>query len=225
VELSKQYQGFYWIDRHERAVFLLTVLGFIPGSLSYNNVLLKSEKLLNTITKIGLLILITLVWALLFNSFSANGIALIGKHEDYKVKPAANDIFLQSVREKFDYGLAIFLDCRSTPLFEEGHIPGALSIPSHEFDDLLPGFLSHCSIDYEYITYCDGTDCDSSVIVANNLKSMGFVNVHIFFGGWNEWVKAGFPVEKGKALDLLYHNDLDLNGHDYSESEHLEDDE
>jgi rhodanese-related sulfurtransferase len=32
--------------------------------------------------------------------------------------------------------------------------------------------------------------------VAQELTNMGFVKVYALKGGWNEWYKSGFPVEK-----------------------------
>jgi rhodanese-related sulfurtransferase len=32
--------------------------------------------------------------------------------------------------------------------------------------------------------------------VAQELMKLGFTKVYVLKGGWNEWSKAGFPVEK-----------------------------
>jgi 3-mercaptopyruvate sulfurtransferase SseA len=32
--------------------------------------------------------------------------------------------------------------------------------------------------------------------VAQSLKSMGYPKVFVLKGGWKEWAKAGYPVEK-----------------------------
>jgi rhodanese-related sulfurtransferase len=32
--------------------------------------------------------------------------------------------------------------------------------------------------------------------VAQELIDMEFTNVNVLKGGWNEWVKAGYPIEK-----------------------------
>jgi rhodanese-related sulfurtransferase len=32
--------------------------------------------------------------------------------------------------------------------------------------------------------------------VARKLQKLGFNNVYALKGGWKEWVKAGYPVEK-----------------------------
>ncbi|MBN2384221.1 rhodanese-like domain-containing protein [bacterium] len=169
-------------------------------------VVLHNGEFRRQLIRILIIVLLVSLWAVLFNIFSSNGISFIGKEEDFRVKPKTGDIFLQSVREKFDYGLAIFVDCRSREQYREGHIPGALSITPLDMDEMSMGFLHHCTPDLEYITYCDGTECDSSVIVANRFKAMGYDNVHIFFGGWIEWIKAGFPIEQGEPLDLNNNN-------------------
>ena len=45
------------------------------------------------------------------------------------------------------------------------------------------------------ITYCDGEDCNASIDLAADLKMMGFARVVFFFGGWQEWLTAGYPTE------------------------------
>lgn len=136
-------------------------------------------------------------WSFLFNATYSKGISLIGQDDDYRVKTDAADKKLEEAWESFNEGTVVFIDCRSRSQYETGHIPGALSIPYFEMSTILPDFLMQYFPEMEYVTYCDGTDCDASVIVANELKSIGYDNVRIFFGGWNAWIQAGFPVEQG----------------------------
>jgi rhodanese-related sulfurtransferase len=35
----------------------------------------------------------------------------------------------------------------------------------------------------------------TSALVARELMRLGFTNVAVLKGGWNEWVKAGFPTD------------------------------
>lgn len=149
------------------------------------------------VNRIVVLILSICIWALFFNAFSQQGIPLFGKETDYRIKPTTEETDLDILKEQFHYGQAILIDCRSQSEYEKGHIPGAILMTYYEMDEFLHDFLATCMPDLEYVTYCDGTDCDSSVIVANRLKSIGYEHVRIYKGGWNEWVNAGLPIERG----------------------------
>jgi 3-mercaptopyruvate sulfurtransferase SseA len=60
--------------------------------------------------------------------------------------------------------------------------------------DSLP-YLEKLDPGRHIITYCDGEDCNASIDLAADLKMMGFANVNFFFGGWQEWRDAGYPIE------------------------------
>ncbi len=103
---------------------------------------------------------------------------------------------LEYAKKAFDDSSAVFVDSRSAWAYEEGHIPGALSLPLEEFDDLAGSRLGDTPIYKEIITYCSGTECQSSLSLAKNLaKDMGFMRTRAFFQGWPAWVEAGYPVE------------------------------
>jgi len=86
-----------------------------------------------------------------------------------------------------------FIDAREALDYEEGHITGAINIPYYEFEEY-KNKLDNLSKDEPVITYCSGTDCDLSILLGNQLSSMGYKKVFIFFGGWPEWIDANYPV-------------------------------
>jgi rhodanese-related sulfurtransferase len=90
----------------------------------------------------------------------------------------------------------IFLDARLEPDYKAGHIPKALNLPFEEFEQYYPKVEPLLSRDKNIITYCDGTECEASLFLARLLRTKGFKNLKIFFGGWTEWNKAGLPVQK-----------------------------
>lgn len=93
-------------------------------------------------------------------------------------------------------GNGIFLDAREPEVFEQGHIAGAINVTPHAFMDSLE-FLESLDLNGLIITYCDGTDCNASIDLASNLELMGFTQVRYFFGGWQEWISAGYPISGG----------------------------
>jgi rhodanese-related sulfurtransferase len=49
------------------------------------------------------------------------------------------------------------------------------------------------------IVYCSDANCDSSVLVANELIGLGYENVLHYADGKNDWIAAGLPLEGGRA--------------------------
>jgi len=107
---------------------------------------------------------------------------------------AAANIDLQAAHSAYEAGSAIFLDARSPEDFAAGHIKEAINLPVHAFLDSLT-YLETINSATHIITYCDGEDCNASIDLAADLKMMGFSKVNFFFGGWQEWQTAGYPVE------------------------------
>lgn len=89
---------------------------------------------------------------------------------------------------------ALFVDARDSAFFEEGHIPGAVNV-SRE-DILLAKARITSAKDRRLVVYCSGEDCEDSRAVAKGLCAMGYSNVTVYAGGWEEWSASGSPVEK-----------------------------
>lgn len=51
--------------------------------------------------------------------------------------PQIQRVDLATTKEAFDKGTAVFVDVRGVTYFQEGHIPGALSIPLNELESRL----------------------------------------------------------------------------------------
>jgi len=91
----------------------------------------------------------------------------------------------------------VFLDARKPEDYAEGHVAGAVNFYAEEFDELAPRLLPGLDVHKTYVIYCNGTTCDLSHHLAERLSEQGFQTVKVFFNGWSEWTKAGFPVTKG----------------------------
>jgi rhodanese-related sulfurtransferase len=94
----------------------------------------------------------------------------------------------------FNARAALFIDARHGYDYAEGRIRGAINLPLQDFspDHLL---LSIIPRQQPLVTYCDGEGCNSSIELARKLDSLGYKDVRIFFGGWNEWKAHNGPVE------------------------------
>lgn len=94
----------------------------------------------------------------------------------------------------FNQGIK-FIDARPEEEFKENHIKGAINIPfygSEKYDSV----LNKISKDEIVVTYCNGDDCDLSILLGDEIFNKGYKKVYVFFGGWNDWLKKGYPVAK-----------------------------
>ena len=94
------------------------------------------------------------------------------------------------------------LDARELPEYKAGHVPGAVLLPPganfyHDYERL-EKILAPCK-KHLVIVYCDDQWCGRSDELQMQLIAQGFQHVARFSGGWQEWQKAGLPVETGLA--------------------------
>jgi len=88
---------------------------------------------------------------------------------------------------------AKFIDAREDIDYNKGHISQAINIYFYSFEEN-ENNLNGISKDEAIVTYCNGTDCDLSVLLGNKLAEIGYKNVFVFFGGWLDWGKASYPT-------------------------------
>lgn len=92
---------------------------------------------------------------------------------------------------------AVLIDARPYAKYLQETIPGAISIPDTQVDELKGRFpVNHME---KVITFCGGYKCVKSHIVAKKLISMGYSNVKVFAGGVPEWKKAGLATTKSAS--------------------------
>ena len=135
---------------------------------------------------------------LLTNALSPRGIPLITPP---KQAPKVDEFIpLPKAHELWSSGNGFFLDARKPADFEAGHIPNALNLPVEEFQDYYASkFSMMLAPDSPIVAYCDGTECELSHHLADQLRQAGHTNVHILYNGWTAWKSAGYPVESGPA--------------------------
>ena len=92
----------------------------------------------------------------------------------------------------------LFIDARDTEEFDDGHISGAINIPYLHADEYLTRLDPVVKME-PVVVYCEGADCDMSIRLGNELFSKGYKKVFIFFGGWEEWERSGYPVVKSSG--------------------------
>ena len=113
------------------------------------------------------------------------------------VAPAEGVVTLEQMKQLFDSGGAVIIDARSTTEYEEGHIPGAINIPHDRIPEFMDVLNTEVSTDARVVAYCRSVTCDFSDLLATEMKVIGYQDVSVFSGGWDEWTKAKYPTETG----------------------------
>jgi len=109
-------------------------------------------------------------------------------------------IELAEFRKQVDNASALILDARSASFYEQGHVPGAVNLArddfAHDYQSLKDRL--DASRDKPVVVYCTGGSCRDSRLVAAALISLGFSDVKVFVGGWDEWTQAALPIQGQK---------------------------
>ncbi len=85
----------------------------------------------------------------------------------------------------------VLVDARDSEAFEKMHIPGAVSMPVDDIDELSEGLDKEKDV----VIYCSGMMCDASTDAAAVLLKKGFKKVSEYKGGIQDWVAGGNPTE------------------------------
>ena len=88
----------------------------------------------------------------------------------------------------------LFVDVRSYPDYEFGHIQGAINLPEEEFDERYPALQHRLEQAGTIVVYCKNVDCGKSYWSALRLRQRGFKQVRIYPHGWYEWCKYQLPI-------------------------------
>lgn len=82
---------------------------------------------------------------------------------------------------------ALWIDARTRPEFEAGHVDGALLLNEDEWSELLLPVIERWQPDVPVVVYCDTGGCQASRKVATRLREeAGVANVRVLRGDWRE---------------------------------------
>ena len=115
------------------------------------------------------------------------------RHRFYEMLRMAR-ISVDELYRLMDQGTApIVVDVRSqiARSLEPRHIPGALHLPMHGFEE----HIKELPRDRDIVLYCTCPNEASAAQVAKLLIDSGFVRVRPLLGGLEAWIEAGHPVE------------------------------
>lgn len=127
---------------------------------------------------------------LAWNSLSGKGFDL-----SQSVFVQAGDVLIppSEARSWLDKG-ALFVDARPRDFWRMSRIPGAVSLPEEDFDRAFTEVEPRLRKNLSIIVYCSGYGCESSHIVARQLRARGFPAV-ILDEGLPAWQDEGYPLD------------------------------
>jgi rhodanese-related sulfurtransferase len=127
---------------------------------------------------------------LAWNSLSSKGFSL-----DQSVFVQAGDELIPAPDAKLwlDRG-ALFVDARPRDFWRMSRIPGAVSLPEEDFERAFPEVEPQLRRNLSIIVYCSGYGCESSHIVARQLRERGFPAV-ILDEGLPAWQDEEYPLD------------------------------
>ncbi|MFB7593258.1 rhodanese-like domain-containing protein [Streptomyces sp. NPDC056160] len=85
----------------------------------------------------------------------------------------------------------VVVDSRSTESWDQGHVPGAVHLPTALIPEQAPALLDRS---VPVVTYCWGPGCNGATRAALALAELGY-RVKEMLGGFEYWVREGFAYE------------------------------
>jgi len=90
----------------------------------------------------------------------------------------------------------VLLDVRSHALYEQGHVPGAVSLPHGK---IVASRMAAYPPETVFVVYCAGPHCNGAHRGAIRLAQLGRP-VKLMIGGITGWQDEGFALETGPAV-------------------------
>ena len=85
----------------------------------------------------------------------------------------------------------VLVDSRSQESWDQGHVPGAIHLPTSE---IAARAASVVPAGTAVVTYCWGPGCNGGTRAALEFAKLGYA-VKEMIGGFEYWVREGFPFE------------------------------
>ncbi|QMU75992.1 rhodanese-like domain-containing protein [Streptacidiphilus sp. PB12-B1b] len=89
----------------------------------------------------------------------------------------------------------VVVDTRSEASWAQGHLPGALHLPTARIAELAPGLIDPA---LTVVAYCWGPGCNGATRAALAFAGLGY-RVKEMLGGFEYWVREGFGYETAEG--------------------------
>ena len=96
---------------------------------------------------------------------------------------------------------ATFIDTRNADDYAEGHIPGSICLPHHDFSNTYPQVRDQLPKTDRYLLYCYGSHCGLAMRVAKRLLRDGYDNLIVLRAGIEGWEAAGYEMTSPADAD------------------------
>ncbi|MEK7483583.1 MAG: MauE/DoxX family redox-associated membrane protein [Planctomycetota bacterium] len=98
---------------------------------------------------------------------------------------------------EYAFDKILWIDARSPELYEEGHIQGATLLHFYEKPKYLPEVQQKIQENQpiSLLIYCRGKECTDSKLLAEDFERLGYRNIFIYSGGYDQWKREGYPTE------------------------------
>lgn len=101
------------------------------------------------------------------------------------------ELTIVEVKQSLDAGqLPLLIDVREDHEWQKGHLPQAEHVARGIIERDIESHVPDKNT--RLIVYCGGGS--RSILAAENLQKMGYLNVMSMAGGWRAWNEAGYPV-------------------------------
>ncbi|MFI5833495.1 rhodanese-like domain-containing protein [Micromonospora sp. NPDC051300] len=90
----------------------------------------------------------------------------------------------------------LVVDSRSAQAWDQGHLPGAVHLPTAEIPARAADLVPPGAV---VVTYCWGPGCNGATRAALAFARLGH-QVKEMLGGYEYWVREGFPVESAAGV-------------------------
>ena len=90
----------------------------------------------------------------------------------------------------------VVLDSRSTESWDQGHVPGAIHLPTALIPEQAEQLLD---TSVPVVTYCWGPGCNGATRAALALAELGY-QVKEMLGGFEYWAREGFEFETWEGI-------------------------
>lgn len=140
-----------------------------------------------------LIIVISIVLAVIFNTTNPNGVPLFPEFRDRSSIPMVSP---SAVMEEIQHGETLILDAMPTNFYQQRHIQGAVNIPLGLFDIVYLMTFAEEDKEKKIVVYGGTFSKPYDIEVANKLLLRGYKNVRILEGGLTVWEGRGYPVEE-----------------------------